>query len=124
MDSIQITPFKDPPIFRSGIRLMEWRREIGIPRDVFARVADCSIRTLATYEKQPALPDTVRRQVSEAVRLLQALQELVGEDAALKEWLRTANPAFENRTPLELIQKGESDRLWRMVHQVRFGAYA
>jgi uncharacterized protein (DUF2384 family) len=56
--------------------------------------------------------------------LYQTLKKQVGNETELVEWVDTPNPAFEDRTPMDLIQSGESDRLWRMVHQVRFGAFA
>jgi uncharacterized protein (DUF2384 family) len=60
----------------------------------------------------------------ESVRLIQALQELAGDDAALREWLQKPNAAFDRRTPLSLIKSGEVDVLWSMVHQIRQGAFA
>jgi hypothetical protein len=36
-------------------------------------------------------------------------------------WLDTPNPAFEGSTPLQVIERGESDRLWRMIWELRMG---
>ena len=36
-------------------------------------------------------------------------------------WLDTPNPAFEGSTPLQAIERGESDRLWRMIWELRIG---
>ena len=33
----------------------------------------------------------------------------------------TLNPAFESSTPLQVIERGESDRLWRMICEPRMG---
>jgi uncharacterized protein (DUF2384 family) len=103
---------------------MKWRQEQGISRPLFAKMADFSERKLATYEKAATIPRSVRRPIKETVRLIQALRELAGDDAALKDWLRRPNPAFGKRSPLELIANGESDVIWRMVHQIRQGAFA
>ena len=103
---------------------MAWRKERGISRKLFAEMADCSERTLATCEKSRKLPQTMARPITETVRLLRALRELAGDDTALKDWLLAPNRAFNKKAPLTLIKGGESDRLWEMVHQLRQGAFA
>ena len=32
-----------------------------------------------------------------------------------------ANPSFEGSTPLQVIERGETDRLWRMIWQLGTG---
>jgi transcriptional regulator with XRE-family HTH domain len=103
---------------------MRWRKESGISRKLFAQMADCSERTLATYEKSLTLPATGLRTVNETVRLIHALHELAGDDVALTDWLKQPNPAFGKKTPLTLITTGESDVLWEMIHQIRQGSFA
>lgn len=104
---------------------MRWRRERGIPRKLFAQMADFSERKLATYEKAPRLPKNVLRPVTETVRLIQALQSLAGgDDSAVRDWLEKPNPAFGGQTPLTLIIEGQTDRLWEMAYQIRQGEFA
>ena len=102
---------------------MAWRKSRGITRLTFAKVANCSERKLATYEKESNLPIAVRRQTTEAVRLLKALEEIIPQ-TDLTRWLTTSNPGFDKRTPLEVIQSGESDLVWDMIQQTRQGAFA
>ncbi len=87
-------------------------------------MADFSERKLATYEAEAKLPQKVKRPVMETVRLIQALQELAGEESDLKAWLMRPNSAFGETTPLALISEGQSDLLWEMVYQIRQGAFA
>jgi uncharacterized protein (DUF2384 family) len=108
----------------SGPALKQWRKQHGISRVQFSKMADISERKMATIEKAPRIPAKAKRPVNETVRLIRAIQELVGNDRALKEWLETPNPGFDQKTPLELIDHGESDVLWEMVYQVRQGAFA
>ncbi len=108
----------------TGPGLMQWRKKQGISRKLFASMADCSERTLATCEKAAQIPKTIERPVTETVRLLGGLKELAGEDDVLKAWLVAPNRAFGNKTPLSLIESGESDRLWEMVYQLRQKAFA
>jgi hypothetical protein len=37
--------------------------------------------------------------------------------------LDTPNPAFEGSTPLQVIERGESDRLWRMIWEASDGEF-
>ena len=37
------------------------------------------------------------------------------------EWLRTPNAAFGGLKPLEVIERGETDRLWRMLFYLESG---
>jgi hypothetical protein len=38
------------------------------------------------------------------------------------QWLDTLNNAFSGLKPLDLIERGEVDRLWRMIFEVESGA--
>jgi uncharacterized protein (DUF2384 family) len=86
-------------------------------------MANCSERKLATYEKQDVLPAPVSRQAMEAVRLLNALEDIIPVDE-LSGWLAAPNAGFDDRSPIEVIEAGESDLLWDMIYQTRESAYA
>lgn len=107
----------------SGQALYAWRRSIGLNRETFARLANFSERSLATYEKHKEFPMTIRPQINEAVRLVTALLEIIPADQ-LADWLHSANPGFGDRKPWTLIEKGERDLLWQMIYQTRQGAFA
>jgi len=107
---------------QSGLALYSWRRKVGLNRGTFAGLANFSERTLATYEKHKTLPTLVRPQVNEAVRLVKALLEIIPEND-LPKWLQTPNPGFGGQKPWRLIQRGERDVVWRMIHQTQQGAF-
>jgi len=54
-------------------------------------------------------------------RLLRALAEVVRKEA-VAEWLEQPNEGFGNLKPLEVVERGEADRLWRIIHFVGAGA--
>ena len=108
---------------KSGSALYSWRKSVGLNRSTFAWLASVSERTLATYEKLPQLSAPAKAQVTEAVRLIKALSELI-PISELPAWLQTPNPGFDGRSPKELIEAGERDLLWEMIHQTRHGAFA
>jgi hypothetical protein len=47
-------------------------------------------------------------------RLFAALEELV-PTSQIGSWLETSDPAFEGSTPVQVIERGESDRIWRIA---------
>ena len=57
---------------------------------------------------------------SEMDRLLDALARLM-DSKEVGKWLKEPNPAFDGSTPLQVIERGQSDRLWRMLYFVESG---
>ena len=53
-------------------------------------------------------------------RLCEALSEVADFDS-LGVWFRTPNDAFDGLKPIEVIERGEIDRLWEMVFRLRSG---
>jgi hypothetical protein len=94
-----------------------------VNRETFAGLANFSERTLATYEKQEELPAPVRPQLNEAIRLLEALMEIIPPHD-LAKWIHAPNPGFGGKAPWTLIQEGERDVIWEMIHQTRQGTFA
>ena len=48
------------------------------------------------------------------------LAEVVTAEA-IPQWLGMPNPAFEGMKPLEVIERGEIDRLWEMLFYLESG---
>jgi hypothetical protein len=53
-------------------------------------------------------------------KLVETLAQIMPPDH-VGQWLRTPNPAFEGQPPIQVIERGESDRLWRMIFQIDAG---
>lgn len=60
------------------------------------------------------------KQLKELVRLFDALSNVM-ETAYIGEWLKTGNPTFDNSTPLQVIERGEADRIWSMIYRLQTG---
>jgi hypothetical protein len=52
--------------------------------------------------------------------LMARLAEVVADDE-IPRWLDTPNPAFDGLKPLEVIERGEVDRLWNMIFYLESG---
>ncbi len=91
-----------------------------MPRRKFIRVLPVSERLLADIESDKKINEAVSRRVQEIFRLRNALAKIMKEDF-IGEWLDTPNEAFEGLKPLELIERGEIDQIWRMIHMIEWG---
>ena len=99
---------------------LELRDRLQMPRVMFGRVVNVSERTIAKVEAEGEQVEKLRRPYNEVYRLCQALSEVVDPDV-LGGWFKTPNDAFEGLKPIEVIERGEIDRLWEMVYRLRSG---
>lgn len=97
------------------------RQQIGVSRPIFSRLMAISERSLADYETNKKEPgDAVLRKMRELERLVAALQETI-DPVFLRKWLMEPNSAFDKFKPIEVIERGESDRIWQMIYFIRSG---
>jgi len=112
-------PFKLVSSPRGG-RMLALRSKYKLNRDVFARMLPVSPRSLATIESGGKPNDAVRRRLTELRRIFEALSEVI-EPETIGQWMTTPNDAFEGLKPLEVIERGEVDRIWQMIFLLRSG---
>lgn len=101
-----------------GIR--ELRSELGLSQQVFARLIGFSLRTVAGWEGGKQISPSGMQRVRELGRLKRALSGVISE-ASVPVWFTTANPAFNGLSPVEVVERGESDRIWRMIFELESG---
>jgi len=99
---------------------LELRDRLQMPRVMFGRVVNVSERTIAKVEAKAEQVEKLRRPYNEVYRLFQALTEVV-DPVSLGGWFKSPNDAFDGLKPLEVIERGEIDRLWEMVFRLRSG---
>ena len=96
---------------------------LAMPRTKFARLLGRTERSIIDWESGKARPQGLSQQrLRELERLTQALRRLFKADA-LGDWFDTPNPAFGALKPIELIERGESDRLWQMIFELKAGTH-
>jgi transcriptional regulator with XRE-family HTH domain len=97
------------------------RDQLGVSRPVLARLLGLSERTLGDLERGGrSASDSARRRLAEADRLYRKLCRVI-KPHAVGPWLVTPNKSFGGFKPLELIERGESDRLWHMIYELEAG---
>jgi transcriptional regulator with XRE-family HTH domain len=96
------------------------RHELGVTRKDFARLTGYSERSIASWEggEEPSAKGLQR--LNEAKRLRDALAEVM-QPESIADWLTTPNDAFHGLKPLEVIERGEADRIWQMIYYLESG---
>jgi DNA-binding transcriptional regulator YiaG len=100
--------------------VLDLRKRLELNQAVFARLLPVSVRSLATLEGGSPPTEVVARRLIELRRLTNALAEVMKKES-LGNWLQTPNEAFGGLKPLEVIDRGESDRIWSMIYFLRSG---
>src|SRR5437773_11983494 len=103
------------------VEVRVFREELGLNRKQFARLTAASERAVADWEDDQPISPVNQKSLREAERLCRALRTIMKADH-VGDWLDTPNDAFSGLKPLDLIERGEMDRLWRMIFEVESGA--
>ncbi|MEX2287031.1 MAG: hypothetical protein WD648_08080 [Planctomycetaceae bacterium] len=96
------------------------RERLNMTREVFSRVVNVSPRAIAAAERDQTDVAKLQRPYAEVARLYEALSEVV-ESKCVAQWFVTPHEAFGGLKPIELIERGEIDRLWDMVYRLQTG---
>jgi DNA-binding transcriptional regulator YiaG len=105
-------------IDRTNVRTV--REGLGLTQNSFARLTGYSVRTIAQWEAGKPPSDAKHQRLVEVERLQQALRSII-RPSFVGPWLETPNDAFGGLKPLEVIERGEVDRIWRMIYELEAG---
>lgn len=106
---------------KTGTLVAELRTALGVTQPTMARLSGFSLRTIADWESGRKPSEAGRQRMAELTRLYRSLAEIMERDY-IAEWLTTPNDAFEGKKPIEVIERGEIDRVWQMIFLLRSGA--
>jgi DNA-binding XRE family transcriptional regulator len=99
------------------------RAALAMPRSKFARLVGRTERAVIDWESSKSRPQGLSQQrILELQRLIDALRRLF-DNRELGQWFDTLNPAFSGLKPVEVIERGETDRLWQMIFELRAGTH-
>ena len=91
-----------------------------ISYDTLTRMTGFSLRAVSNWSQGTKPSSSTARRLTEIKRLFAALEKLVSPEA-IGPWLKDPNSAFDGSTPLQVIERGETDRVWRMVYELESG---
>jgi transcriptional regulator with XRE-family HTH domain len=98
----------------------EIRRGLGLNRRDFSRLTGFSERAIASWEGGERPSDPSRQRLTEIQQLQRALAEVM-DSREIGPWLLQPNPAFQGLKPLEVIERGQIHRIWRMIFYLQSG---
>lgn len=90
------------------------RRSLGVNRELFGRMMGFSVRAISGWEAGRPLSEAALRRVKEMKRLSDALADGVRPEF-IAQWLITPSEGLGGLKPVEVLERGETDRLWRVV---------
>jgi DNA-binding transcriptional regulator YiaG len=91
------------------------RQSLGLTRKTFSRLTGYSERAIAEWESGKEQSDSSRQRLTEIHRLRQSLLEVIpAEQVGI--WLLEPNDALNGFKPLEVIERGEIDRIWKLLY--------
>jgi hypothetical protein len=104
----------------SGVSAQKVQAAWGMKTDAFSRLTGFSPRKIAQLKAGAKMSTATRQRIAELNRLQAELSKVV-KAGALARWMDTPNPSFNGLKPLEVVERGETDRLWRMCYQLASG---
>src|SRR5438477_11038961 len=95
-------------------------RTYRLSNEALSRVTGASPRTVSYWNAGVAPQRSSTQKIREVTRLFDALSDII-KAKSIGPWLQRPNDAFDGSTPLQVMERGENDRLWRMIWQIREG---
>ena len=87
---------------------------------VVVRLTGFSPRSVAKWSEGITPSPKQEKALVEMDRLLDGLSRVM-QPAQIGQWLKSPNPAFDGSTPLQVVERGEIDRIWRMLYDLESG---
>ena len=103
-----------------GEQLLRLATDAGMNYDMLARALSVSRRSISGWlsGREPERINRVR--INEFGRLVAELCTIIKPEK-LKSWWNQPVANFGGSTPLQVLERGETDRLWRMIWEIREG---
>ena len=113
-------PFQHHGVSDYAGLLKTYREQFHISQAQLVRLTGFSPRSVAKWAAGDTPSAKQERALVELDRLLVGLSRVM-EPAQVARWLVQPNPAFDGSTPMHVMERGEQDRLWRMLYDIESG---
>jgi len=108
-----------PPAPINELRTL--RKRYALSQALLARLLEVSLRTISAAESQAIAQAPLRRNLTQATRLCDALAEAM-QAHFVPQWLDNPNEMLAGLKPIEAIERGQADLVWQVVHGLRSGS--
>jgi DNA-binding XRE family transcriptional regulator len=109
-------PVKEAASARGAINVstlvVSTRNELGLTQELFARLIGVTQRSVSSWETGGPINDAMLRRVREMDRLAAELRKSMREDF-IPQWLTSPSEGLGGISPIEAMERGEGDRVWR-----------
>src|SRR3989442_7213733 len=102
------------------LTLGKLRSALGWSRNQLGHVMNASDRAIVNWEAGDPISPVYAAKLREIQSVFNELKQLMKPEE-IGSWLLTEMEEFENRTPADLISKGETGRLWASLFYLRSG---
>ena len=111
---------RTPSPERAGKQISLLAKEAAMNYDMLARALSVSRRSISGWlsGQEPERINRVR--INEFGRLVAELHAII-QPEKLKNWWNQPVADFGGSTPLQVLERGETDRIWRMIWETREG---
>lgn len=92
----------------------------GLTRLDITRLTGYSPRAVENWASGKKTSAASMRTLRELRSLLQALEELM-KPGSIGTWLRTPNKGFHGASPMQVVERGDTAQIWRMIYLVGSG---
>jgi transcriptional regulator with XRE-family HTH domain len=117
----RITPLGlDQALDTDAFNVREFCKKHNLTQDAFTRLTGFSARAVREWTKGQSPSSSTQRRLAEINRLFTALGRMIKAER-LGRWLQKPNPQFQDSTPLQVIERGEFDRIWRVIYEIESG---
>ncbi len=96
------------------------RQKLGMTRSKFSRMTGLSERTLASVESGKQIGEAGVRRLREMDRLRERLARVMKPEF-IPQWLEAPNESFGALKPIEVLERGEIDRIWTLLFHLESG---
>lgn len=100
--------------------LRHYRYTFNLPQPVVVRLTGFSPRSVAKWSQGEAPSPKQEVALVQMDRLLDGLARVMAP-TQVGRWLKAPNSAFDCSTPLQVVERGEMDRIWRMLFDLESG---
>ena len=100
--------------------LLHYRDTFHLPQPLLVRLTGFSPRSVAKWSQGVTPSAKQEKALVEMDRLLDGLSRVM-EPAQVGRWLKQPNNAFDGSTPLQVVERGELDRIWRLLYDLESG---
>jgi RES domain-containing protein len=97
--------------------LLYYRDTFNLPQPLLVRLTGFSPRSVTKWSQGETPSAKQEKALVEMDRLLDGLSRAM-EPAQVGRWLKQPNAAFDGSTPLQVVERGESDRIWHMLYDL------